>query len=71
MKRIRELFCKADPIGIAIWTVLGSLLAAEMIHFGWKFFIILLAFLVFAAMCFGVGCIIYKVVVFAQRRLCK
>ena len=70
IKRIRDFFCKADPVGLAVGIVIGSVLLAEIILSFKIFLIAIVAGCIMMAVMLAVGWVIYKTIVFAQS-FCK
>ncbi len=71
IKRIRDFFCNADPIGLTFIIVVGGLYLTMLGLSGIKEFLLTIAVgLVLTGLLFAVGWVVYKIVVFAQG-FCK
>ena len=71
IKRIRDFFCTADPIGMTVVIMIGGILLAEMIAMGFgMFFGVIIIGLILMGLIFGIGWCLHKAIVFAQS-FCK
>jgi len=70
IKRIRDFFCKADPVGLTFGIVIGSMILAMVVLNFKTFLIAILAGCILMAVMLAVGWVIYKTIVFAQS-FCK